>query len=141
MPANGRRDLIHCLKVNVIARNMNLIVCYLNCNPVFNMLSTQASEAFTTVVLFGSTDPAGWSYLFISAFTSPFLNIVLFLRVYVCEYEIFVIELCLLDGYSAFKSYGMLLYNQAFVFPHPSRSADLAGDFLCALYIHQVPLL
>jgi hypothetical protein len=80
-----------------------MIVSYLNCNPVFNMLSSQASEAVTTVVVFGSMDPAVWSYLFISAFTSLFLNSVLFLRVYVCEYQMFVIELCFLDGYSAFN--------------------------------------
>lgn len=82
---------------------MNVVVSYLNCNPVFNMLSSQANEAVTTVVVFGSTDPAVWSYLFISTFTSLFLNSVLFLRVYVCEYQIFVIELCLLVVYSAFN--------------------------------------
>jgi hypothetical protein len=80
-----------------------MVVSYLNCNPVFNVLSLQANEAVTTVVVFGSMDLAVWSYLFISAFTSLFLNSVLFLRVYVCEYQIFVIELCLLDGYSAFN--------------------------------------
>jgi len=64
---------------------MNMIVSYLNCNPVFSdMLSSQVNEAVNTVVVFGSTDPAVWSYLFISAFTSFFLNSVLFLRVYVC---------------------------------------------------------
>jgi hypothetical protein len=127
--------------INVIARNMNVIVSYLNCNPVFNMLSSQANEAVTTVVVFGSTHPAVWSYLFISAFTSLFLNSVLFLRVYVCEYQIFVIELCLLDVYSAFNHLECC-FTIKHLFPLiPGVSADLAGDFLCALYIHQVPLL
>jgi len=76
---------------------MNMIVNYLNCNPVFNMLSSQANEAVTTVVVFGSMDPAVWSYLFISAFTSLFLNNVLFLRVYVCEYQILLLNyVCLM---------------------------------------------
>lgn len=80
-----------------------MIVSYLNCNPVFNTLSSEANEAITTVVVFGSMDRAVWSYLFISAFTSLFLNSVLFLRAYVCEYQMFVFELCFLDGYSAFN--------------------------------------
>jgi len=65
---------------------MNTIVSYLNCNPIFNdILSSHVNEAVSTVVVFGSMDPAVWSYLFIAAFTSLFLNSVLFLRVYVCE--------------------------------------------------------
>lgn len=61
------------------------------------MFSLQATEAVSTVVVFGSMDPAVWSYLFISAFTSLFLNCVLFLRVYVCEYQILLLNyVCLM---------------------------------------------
>lgn len=64
---------------------MNMIVSYLNCNPVFNdMLLLRVNEAVNTVVVFGSMDPAVWNYLFIAAVTSLFLNSVLFLRVYMC---------------------------------------------------------
>jgi hypothetical protein len=102
------------------------------------MLSSQANEAVTTVVVFGSTDPVLWSYLFISAFTSLFLNSVLFLRVYVCEYHIFVIELCLLDGYSVIpavaQTWQVTFYVLCMSIKSLCFSADIA-DFLCSISV------